>query len=123
MQIFTTLEQSKRLRDAGFPQTGSYTTIWDGPMEENMGQNIARPTVGELMEELKNDIDELYWDGEVWTVLLKPYEIAKHHQGQDESLISALVEAYCKRCEKHVPIMTLSEIAQAENNKDKDSDL
>jgi hypothetical protein len=91
MQIFTDLSQSKRLKDAGFPQTGSYTTIWDGPMEENMGQNIARPTVGELMEELRNK-------GEVGNTKLAQVfvMVLTTPIGSQFDLLSALVEAYCK---------------------------
>lgn len=108
MQIFTNLEQSKRLRDAGFPQNKSirihYQTSCNGGGYDCLRSIFAFPEQGsderkwwakpcaqEIMEEMKSESVAVRYSGvlKLWIVERGPNWI------HDTDLMQALVDAYC----------------------------
>jgi len=84
MNIFTTLEQSKRLRKAGFPQ-GKIETV-------QYYDDCDRVTAQEIMEEMRKH-DNLINDIALDEVFCNWYRSA----GMEINLLDMLVEAYCKK--------------------------
>jgi hypothetical protein len=90
MNIFTTLEQSKRLKEAGFPQGRSYK-LFQYPIQSEEPP-VSRPSAAEIMEEMKAQLGvefKTQWCVRIW-------ETHYSWSVENSDLLSALVEAYCK---------------------------
>jgi hypothetical protein len=97
MNIFTDLSQSRRLKEAGFPQ-GKTQFVWQN------GKNFlatwckrfdyAQPSVAEIMEEMrKHPVLKVHL-----FLIIKDWIISGFYDfgdGVKHDLLSALVEAYC----------------------------
>jgi len=87
---------AKRLKKAGFPQGNCESQYAEqGYIVHNKSMtNIAdAPSEKEMMEHLKNYIDEMYWDDMEWNILLKPKPDFTHILLQNIDLTECLTLA------------------------------
>jgi hypothetical protein len=106
MNIFTDLSQSRRLKDAGFPQGKSYK-IWHESTISSIGSYLYKragfamgdndydaPSAAEIMEEMrKHPVLKVHL-----FLIIKDWIISGFYDfgdGVKHDLLSALVEAYC----------------------------
>ena len=87
MNIFTSLEESKRLKDAGFPQGNPKETVteWIHYVNGENGERYRQVTAAEIMEEMRK-IPQGRQD------VMDVVEWWSRHKSRN--LIAALVEAY-----------------------------
>lgn len=114
----TSLEQAKRLKESGwvqgktelhFNKHGTYADYQCAVKCNLLDETYSAPSEKDMLEFLKNDIDEMYWDEE-WNILLKKKKISREEwvKNKDYHLrnigIHALIqhadptEALCQAC-------------------------
>jgi hypothetical protein len=127
MNIFTTLEQSSRLKAAGFPQGKTeygyvadpfFMGVSDSPKawllcqgrRNDAAHSYDAPTAAEIMEELRDEVQFVSWDSYTKKWYVKFWN--KVEQASSPALLSTLVEAYvasraqstsCDLCGKLAP--------------------